>query len=348
VNPALTSRGWALALLGALAGAACLGSRPTALGGGADAARGNAGAGAPAVAHSGDPCSTKDSKACQARATDQRLNCDGTRWVVHGNCPLNQRCDGRPGPTAGECLPIIAGCETKQPGGKICVGGAVHLCGEDLVTSTPSEACSPEASDCEAGSCTCSGKVCGGTCVHPATDPNHCGDCGRRCEDTCANGTCIATVLAPAPGAAPGVTAGGLAVDATSVYWTSPDLGTVNKVGLAGGNSVVLATDQGKVAGLAVDATSVYWTSTDNGTVMKAHLDGQSPMIIDSSVTMPGQLALDADAIYWATLDGDVWKASKNGGGRARLAQGQGQATFFRTSWWMPPTSTGSRSKPCW
>jgi hypothetical protein len=66
-----------------------------------------------------------------------------------------------------------------------------------------------------------------------------------------------------------------IAVDATHVYWTNFDDGTVMKVSLAGGTPATLATGPGQsyAVGIAVDATSVYWTQTSSccgGAVMKA------------------------------------------------------------------------------
>ena len=62
----------------------------------------------------------------------------------------------------------------------------------------------------------------------------------------------------------------GIAVDASSVYWTNAvSNGTVMKVALGGGSPTTLASGQSYPWGIAVDATSVYWTNYDGGTVMK-------------------------------------------------------------------------------
>ncbi|MEM9189161.1 MAG: hypothetical protein AAGF12_08295 [Myxococcota bacterium] len=51
------------------------------------------------------------------------------------------------------------------------------------------------AGRCEGGRCTCpSDQMCGSQCVDLATNPEHCGRCGRRCEDqlSCRTATCCA------------------------------------------------------------------------------------------------------------------------------------------------------------
>jgi DNA-binding beta-propeller fold protein YncE len=60
----------------------------------------------------------------------------------------------------------------------------------------------------------------------------------------------------------------GIAVDATSVYWTTySNAGTVMKVSTGGGTTTTLASGQSYPAHIAIDATSVYWTNYANRTV---------------------------------------------------------------------------------
>ena len=100
-----------------------------------------------------------------------------------------------------------------------------------------------------------------------------------------------------------------IALDATSVYWTTGDGkggGNVMKMPLppAKGTPTKLATvpdsDLGGLIGLEVDDKFVYWTvSTSQGKVMRVGKTGGAAMVIADKQRSPYDVAGDATGIYW-------------------------------------------------
>ena len=86
----------------------------------------------------------------------------------------------------------------------------------------------------------------------------HCCPCSLRRPGT------VTTLAASQPGA------NCVAVDATTLYWTNYDGGSVMKAPKGGGSATLIAFNQDVPDGITVDGTSVYWTNYEGGTVMKA------------------------------------------------------------------------------
>ena len=81
------------------------------------------------------------------------------------------------------------------------------------------------------------------------------------------------------------------------------------------GAPVKLASDL-KLLGLAVDATSVYWSSNDRSGIWRMDLADPRVAIpvsvADASSGAPAQLVLDETSVYWLSTKG-IWSASKTG-----------------------------------
>jgi hypothetical protein len=120
--------------------------------------------------------------------------------------------------------------------------------------------------------------------------------CAATCPGACVGHRCVVTYsVAPAQGG------DDIAVDSTSVYWTSQTANTVMKAPIAGGTLVTL-TSGSLAMGLAVDATSVYFTRGPGPypLVGRMSLDGGPVATISCcDDNMHGPIVVSSTRAFW-------------------------------------------------
>jgi hypothetical protein len=161
--------------------------------------------------------------------------------------------------------------------------------------------------------------MCNGACVNLKTDSANCGVCGHDClGGLCQAGECQPVKLASGQGQTVGI-----ALDATHVYWTSSNNGTVTKVSKGGGTPTTLASGISAPFGIAVDSTSVYWVANSGGNVYKAPIGGGNSTILASAQGGPLNIAVDATNVYWTNTTGSIMEVPIAGGSPVVIATGQ-------------------------
>lgn len=148
---------------------------------------------------------------------------------------------------------------------------------------------------------------------------------------------------------------GGLAVDATNLYWAiyDPTNGKIIKMPRGGGATTTLASGLVNPAAVATDGTDVYWTAQGtmssgyaDGTVAKVPVGGGSVTTLATGERFPNYLALDSKNVYFTSVDvrdhcGSLRSVATGGGSAKNLVYGQaplsgvavdGTQVYFTTS----------------
>lgn len=202
---------------------------------------------------------------------------------------------------------------------------ASSLVAKDAATPDDGGAGADAAADAGLPSVTCDGGLtaCGAACVDTSRDRSNCGQCGRDCQGAaCTGGSCEPITIAKGP-----LYASAIAVQGDDVFWTTDAAVYRCKKSGCGQNPVLLADNQNVPNGLAVDATSVYWTNRDAGTVVRCPIAGCSgtPITLATGQSQPAGLAVRGGVVYWVNNRGaSVMSVSANGGSIRTIATSQG------------------------
>lgn len=138
---------------------------------------------------------------------------------------------------------------------------------------------------------------------------------------------------------------GGLAVDATSVYYGTNN-GNVMRAGKSSDCGQVLATGQPGLRQIAIDGTTVFFTNdegTSHGLVSVPKAGGAATSLASESFTTAWGVLVDGTKLLVTTLDGRVLRMNKDGSNleviAAKQADPRGLATDSTKIYWASQTS---------
>ncbi len=126
------------------------------------------------------------------------------------------------------------------------------------------------------------------------------------CQSACASGTpCQASELANLDGSS--AVFSNLAVDDSGIYWANQPKNTIVELGLGGGATTAMTTDQSDAFFVAVDASNVYWTVGDNivdpnpnGAIRQVAKTGGAVTELATGQATPQAIIADGASVFWA------------------------------------------------
>jgi hypothetical protein len=198
----------------------------------------------------------------------------------------------------------------------VCANG-LSLCGTacaDLATDVNNcGACSKKCNStranvaCVSGVCNitcrksganCDGDPSNGCEVDLDVDSKNCGACGHDClGGPCMAGKCQPLVLATGE-----KTPWGIAIDATSIYWTTYD--TIRSCAKNNCVPTTLASNQQFPRGITTDASNVYWTTATN--VQQCPKNNCTSPNVLATAQAPLGVATDGTDVFFAASGGGV------------------------------------------
>jgi hypothetical protein len=142
--------------------------------------------------------------------------------------------------------------------------------------------------------------VCEGVCVDEQTDVNNCGGCGISCGGGwCSEGRCLVTLAEHQCGAKSLAVDETNLYWLHQCDQSDSDGGGIMKLPLAGGDPVTLAPAAGPM-NLAIDATSVYWTTEYDSVVKVPIAGGEPFTLVPEGTGMGYGIAVGGSRVYWS------------------------------------------------
>jgi virginiamycin B lyase len=100
---------------------------------------------------------------------------------------------------------------------------------------------------------------------------------------------------------------GGVAVDASHVFWAEPSSGSIGRANLDGsGADYTFITGAENPCGIAIDGAHIYWANFRGGSIGRANLDGSDvAQTFVAAVDGPCGVAVNRRFIYWTSTAGN-------------------------------------------
>ena len=92
-----------------------------------------------------------------------------------------------------------------------------------------------------------------------------------------------------------------LGLDVDHIYWAGTSQ-TISSANLDGSDPQTLVSGQSGPIGVAVDASHLYWTNQNDGSIWEANRDGSSPHVISSAGLAGWDIAVGGGHLYWTVL----------------------------------------------
>ena len=115
----------------------------------------------------------------------------------------------------------------------------------------------------------------------------------------------------------------GLGLNLDHIYWAGTSQ-TISSANLDGSDPQTLVSGQNGPIGVAVDASHLYWTNQNDGSIWAANRDGTSPHAISNAGLAGWDIAVGGDHLYWTVLGrGAIWEANLDGSDPHAIVTGQ-------------------------